>query len=231
MDRAGGERSEGVERRGDMRERNGRESVETVLDAFMASEPEPSGAVLREWIRRYPYYERELTDFAVGWILMDTLPPDPDTEEPDEETLIRRGRTMIEALLPGKDEQLPGEERRSFAGLLGEAKDLGLTMHELANVTRLSPALVAKLDQRLIRAATVPTEVLGDLARAIQRTPEEVLEHLRREPVLPAALEHKAEEAPTVPDQQDFFDAVRGDRRLDDERRRRLLSLARPDAG
>jgi transcriptional regulator with XRE-family HTH domain len=215
-----------------MSERNGRESVEAVLDAFMASEPDPSGAVLREWIRRYPYYERELTDFAVGWILMDTLPPDPDTEEPDEEALMRRGTTIIEDLLPGEeDEQLSREEHRSFVGLLGEAKDLGLTMYELANVTGLSAALVAKLDQRLIRAATVPTEVLGDLARAIQRTTEEVLDHLRREPVLPTALEHKAEVAPAVPDQQDFFDAVRGDRGLDDERRRRLLSLARPNAG
>ena len=214
-----------------MSERNGRESVEVVLNALMASEPEPSSNTLREWIHRYPYYERELTDFVAAWILMDTLPPDPDTEEPDEEALMRRGTAMIEALLPGKDKQSPRESHRPFAGLLGEAKTLGLTMHELANVTRLSPALVAKLDQRLIRADTVPTEVLGDLARVIQRTTEEVLVHLRREPMLPAALEYKAEEAPAVPDQQDFFDAVRGDRGLDDERRRRLLSLARPDAG
>ena len=214
-----------------MSERNGRESVETVLDAFMSSEPEPSGAVLREWIHRYPYYERELTDLAVGWLLMDTLPPDPDTEESDEEALMRRGTIIIEDLLRGEDEQLSGEEHRSFMGLLGEAKALDLTMHELANVTRLSPALIAKLDQRLIRATTVPVEVLRDLAGVLQRTTEEVLGHLRREPVLPAALEHKAEEAPAVPDQQDFFDAVHRDRALDDERRQRLLSLARPDAG
>ena len=213
-----------------MSERTGGESVEVVLDAFMASEPEPSTTALRGWIGRYPYYERELTDFVAAWILMDTLPPDPNTEEPDEEALMERGTTMIDALLPERDEQFPGEERRPFAGLLGEASNLGLTMHDFANVTGLSPALVAKLDQRLIRSTTVPTEVLRRLAGAIQRTTEEVLDHLRREPVVPAALEHKADEAPAVPDRQDFFDAVRADRGLDDEDRRRLLSLARPDA-
>lgn len=214
-----------------MSERDGRESVETVLDAFVSSEPEPNTTALQRWIVRYPYYERELTDFAAAWILMDTLPPDPDTEEADEEALMGQGQAVLDAMFPGEDEPSPRGEGRSFAGLLGEASNLGLTMHELANVTGLSPALVAKLDQRLIRVATVPEEVLGRLAEAIQRATEEILGHLRREPVVPAAMEHKADEAPAVPDQQDFSDAVRGDRGLDDEQRRRLLSLTRPDVG
>lgn len=214
-----------------MSERNRRESVEVVLDAFMASEPEPNGATLREWIRRYPDYERELTDFAVGWILMETLPPDPNTKEPDEEALAGRGTVLIEGLLAEEDKQRVEQEQRPFVGLLNEARDLGLTMHELAHVTGLSPALVAKLDQRLIRFTTLPKEVLRDVARAVRRTAEEVANYLSLEPALPPGLEYKAEDAPAVPEQQDFFDAVREDRGLDEERRRRLLSLPRPDAG
>ncbi len=214
-----------------MNERNGRETVEDVLDAFMAAEPEPSGAVLREWIRRYPRYERELTDFAFGWILTENLPPDPTSEEPEEEALARRGRAIIEALLPEKEQGRAEEGRQPLAGLLAEGKTLGLSMHQLAEITGLSPALVAKLDQRLVRFVTVPREVVGDLARAIKQTADEVSGYLRREPVLPPGLEYKADEAPSLPEQQDFFDAVRQDRGLDEERRRRLLSLPRPDAG
>lgn len=214
-----------------MSERNGRQTVEDVLDAFMAAEPEPSGAVLREWIRRYPGYERELTDFAFGWILAENLPPDPDVEDPDEETLALRGRTIIDALLPEEEQERAEEVRRPLVGLLSEGKAFGFSMHELAEVTGLSPALVAKLDQRLVRFASVPREVVGDLAKAIKQSADDVSGYLRRWPVLPAGLEHKADTTPSLPEQQDFFDAVRQDRGLDEERRRRLLSLPRPDAG
>lgn len=214
-----------------MSERNGRESVETVLDAFVSSEPEAGTVALQKWIVRYPYYERELTDFAAAWLLMDTLPADPDTEETDEQALIEQGQAVIDAVFPGEEVPLSGGERRPFAGLMDEASNLGITMHEFASVTGLSPALVAKLDQRLIRAATVPDEVLRRLAETIQRSTEEILSHLRLEPFVPAAMEYKADEVPTVPDQQDFFDAVRSDRGLGDEQRRQLLSLARSDIG
>ena len=214
-----------------MSERNRRENVETVLDAFVSSGPEPGTVALQRWIVRYPYYERELTDFAAAWILMDTLPPDPDTEEKDEQALIERGQAIIDAVFSGDEVPSSVGEERPLAGLMDEASNLGITMHEFASVTGLSPALVAKLDQRLIRAVTVPDEVLRRLAAPIRRSAEEIMSHLHREPVVPAAMEYKADKAPTVPDQQDFFDAVRGDRGLGDEQRRRLLSLARSDIG
>lgn len=214
-----------------MSERNGQESVETVLDAFVSSEPDPSTTALQRWIVRYPNYERELTDFAAAWILMDTLPPAPGTEKTDEEALVERGQAVIDTVFPKEEQPAPGGERHPLVGLLDEASGLGLTMHELADVTGLSPALVAKLDQRLIRVATVPNDVLRRLAEAVRRSTGEILVHLHREPVVPGAMEHKADEAPTVPERQNFFDAVRLDRGLGDEQRRWLLSLARPDIG
>jgi type I restriction enzyme R subunit len=41
--------------------------LENILDAYAASEPGPSRATLAEWIREYPQFARELTEFTASW--------------------------------------------------------------------------------------------------------------------------------------------------------------------
>ena len=72
--------------------------LEDVLDAFVASDVNPNEA-LGEWIQRYPEYEQELTEFVVSWSLMKSLPPAPDAEEVDEDTLVLRGMSIVQNLL------------------------------------------------------------------------------------------------------------------------------------
>ena len=50
-------------------------NLEDVLDAYVSEVQTPSHAALVEWIRRYPQFAQELTDFTVAWIRMETLPP------------------------------------------------------------------------------------------------------------------------------------------------------------
>lgn len=201
-----------------MNQHNGREKLEDVLNYYTASVSEPSRAVLWEWIQRYPHYERELTEFTVSWTLMENLPMHPEAKEANEETLVRRGMSVVEQLLP---------EDQPLAGLLSESKAQGLSLHELADATGLSPALVAKLDRRLIRLTTIPGEKIEALARTIRRVPEEVVSYLQGQPQFLAGAQYHAEEAPKLPEQQDFFEAVQEDRGLSEDRRRHLLALKR----
>jgi hypothetical protein len=55
--------------------------LEDVLDAYLASVDEPSSGALAEWIRRFPDYSQELTEFAAAWALMEALPLDPGNVE------------------------------------------------------------------------------------------------------------------------------------------------------
>lgn len=50
------------------------ETLEDVLDAYVASITVPSQQALKEWIRRYPHYRRELLEFTVSWTKMEHLP-------------------------------------------------------------------------------------------------------------------------------------------------------------
>jgi hypothetical protein len=55
-----------------------------------------------------------------------------------------------------------------------------------------------------------------------------VAQYLQQSPSFAASASYRAEEAPTLPTTQDFFDAVRQDPTLDQERRAALLRLHPP---
>ena len=59
-----------------MNEPSGLGRLEDVLDAYVASDVGPNSP-LDEWLRSYPEFEREITDFAASWSLMKSLPPAP----------------------------------------------------------------------------------------------------------------------------------------------------------
>jgi hypothetical protein len=41
--------------------------LDSILEEFVASLHEPDHAQLTEWVKRYPQYEQQLTDFAANW--------------------------------------------------------------------------------------------------------------------------------------------------------------------
>jgi hypothetical protein len=213
-----------MERREDMNEHAGRESVDDVLNAYVASSAGPSYEALTEWIRSYPHFERELTEFTVGWSLNETLPQAEQPEEVDEDTLVLRGMSVVQGIL-NKEEWTAVDRRRPFAGLLKEGKACGLSIHKLAEATRLSAVLVRKLDRRLIVFASIPTKAIAVLAQAVARGKEEVADYLRGQPMLPHGASYKAEEAPKLSEPEDFFEAVREDKTFPEEWRRDWLSL------
>ncbi len=207
-----------------MNEHAGRETVEDVLNAYVAYSSGPSYEALTEWIRRYPHFERELTEFTVGWSLSETLPSADQLEGVDEDTLVLRGMSVVQGIL-NREEWQPADKQTPFAGLLKEGKARGLSIHGLAKATRLSAALVRKLDRRLIVFASIPTKAIDVLARAVARGKDEVASYLRRQRVLPDGASYKAEEAPKLSEAEDFFEAVRTDETLPEEWRHHWLAL------
>lgn len=207
-----------------MNEHTRRETVDDVLNAYVASSSRPSYKSLTKWIRRYPHFERELTEFTVGWSLNETLPSVDEPEEVDEDTLVLRGMSVVQGIL-NNEEWTSADKQPPFAGLLKEGKERGLSIHKLAAATRLSAALVRKLDRRLIVFGSIPAKAIDVLAQAIARGKDEVADYLRGQPVLPAGASYKAEEVPELSDAEDFFVAVRTDETLYEEWRRDWLSL------
>ena len=203
---------------------NDLERLEDVLDAYVASDHGPY-ASLDDWITRYPQYEQELTEFAISWGLMESLPPSPDADEVNEDTLVLRGMSVFQNLLHDQSLESGSAPVPPFESLLTEGRTHGLEPLQLAHVARLGAILLRKLDRRLIYYASIPRDAVRGLAEAIQSDEASVSAYLQQDPVLALATEHRSERAPVVGDRENFFDAVRADSTISPEDAARWLEL------
>ena len=205
---------------------NSPDRLEDVLDAYVASDNGPD-ASLDDWIRRYPQYEQELTEFAISWSLMRALPPSPDAEEVNESTLVLRGMSVVQNLLHGHSLESPPVSVGSFESLMAEGRANGLEPRQLAQISRLGVSLLRKLDRRLIRYASIPRAAIRGIAEAMRSDEENVSAYLQQSPALAAATEHRSEQAPALAEPEDFFDAVRADPTISPEDAAHWLEIQR----
>lgn len=109
--------------------------------------------------------------------------------------------------------------------ILSRARRLGLDAPDLADATGLSVVLVTKLDRRLIDYGSIPEKIFEVLANALHAATAQVTEYLRQPPALAMGARFRADENPKIPEPQNFFDAVRSDKSISEQRRVELLSL------
>lgn len=210
-----------------MDKQNQTPTANDVLDAYVEAVKEPNHADLVGWIRRFPQYERELTDFTVSWSRIAHLPPS-DVVQVDEETLVLRGMSIVRNLVHAHQQGAVAAQVKvpTISGLLIEGGRVGLKLRSLADAVGMSPALVRGIDRRLIRPTSIPDEVFQAFARALRCAPEAVARYLDGPPRFATGAQHRADETPALAEQRDFFAAVRDDTSLSDERRVRWLALA-----
>lgn len=233
--------------------------LEDVLEAYAASDSGPSRAALTEWTTRYPEFARELTAFTARWQLLAwTADVEPAAEAgelaAEDEQLVLRGMSAAQAAFygalarrqaAGRQDGAPSIQDTArpephggdapanvpIANLVRDAQQRGLAADALAERVGLSSVLLRKLDRRLIAPASIPLQVLADLAGALGRSLAAVRAYVERPPAFAAGAQHRANQPPALPTtREDFFAAVRQDLSLDDSRRRALLALPRPEA-
>lgn len=187
-----------------------KEMLEDILDAYVASGVGPNSP-LEEWTRRYPEFEREIIEFAASWSLMTWLPPAPNAEEVNEETLVLRGMSVVQNVLHRQSAESSPGSVAPFESLIVEGQERGFAPRKLAHAVGLGDSLVRKLDRRLIAFATIPEELINRLAGVIEREASSITAYLQQEPTLAARTEHRSEQAPKLAAQENFFDAVRSD--------------------
>ena len=205
--------------------------LEDVLTDYVASEPRLSHAVLQKWIRLYPEFTKELTEFTVNWELMEHLPPVSDPKLQDKNTLVLRAMSIVTDRLYKRRQQRQAEEAKQtveaeITDLVAEGTLRGLNVHTMADRCNLSVPLLMKISRRFIVFAGIPKQVIEWISGAIGRTVDEVNTYLQGPMMIPEGVKFRAKSSPKLPEkQEDFFDVVRKDTTLDDVRRAALLSL------
>ena len=203
-------------------------SLESVLlDFHIDSGEAPRPAVLESYCKTYPQFARELTDYALAWLVDEALA----TSEPVAEAAAHESSPLVSRAIsrmydrireredaketvarePGATagnpfQALPYPRKRALCGQLG-----------------IDMPLLAKFQNRLIDPDSVPRAFLERFAQSLGDTTESFLSHLRMPCMANAAADFKAEGKPAVgPEKQRFEDAVRASS-LDEQSKQVLL--------
>jgi len=177
-------------------------------------------AVLSEFMRLYPHTAAALEDFAATESLVkNSLEVEGGTESEksgEEEAIVRRGMETAARLLAARRAPHAPEASAPVAGLKKEVEAHGLTIQALASATRLSVPLLVKLDRRLIRFASIPRQAIERIGAELGRSFEAVAAYLQGDPQFASQASFRADAAPRMPSQQDFFEAVETDLTMDE---------------
>jgi transcriptional regulator with XRE-family HTH domain len=201
-----------------MNETNPLDSLEVVLDRFLESTSVDDPGQLKEWIRRYPQYGRELTELALSRLEMELHDADEEghTEDPG---LIERGMEIMRRKMQ-REETAAAAMPLPIRDLLDEAAAHGLTARDLARDLRVTVAMVTRLSRRLIRFASIPHQLLEELGQLLKRDVASITAYLQLPPTLAAGAQYKSEKPPEVGQAVDFYDALEADTGLPVEYRR-----------
>lgn len=199
--------------------------LESVLLEFRAEARAPRPAILDTYCKRYPQFARELTDYAVEWLIDEAL----ETAQPaaaaatESNPLVSRAISRLYNRIRERDTTAgpstaqASQARNPFEGLAPARK------RTICNELGIDMPLFAKLQNRLIQPETVPRAFVERLARSVQATADSLLGYLRLPAMANVAADFKAEGKPSVNQQkQRFADAVRASS-LDDKQKHALL--------
>lgn len=179
------------------------ETFEDILDAIMLQEAEPSHQALMRWAARYPEHRDELARFFATWAVQKDEPKEATVDE------ARVGHRLVSHALNILHRQEAARVRTesAVAERLSDAiTSRGVSEEGFAACCGLDASIVAKLDRRLIRIASIPRKCLERIAAALHCGIEAVRSMLAGDPI--SLQSYKARGRPAIK-VEDFLDAVR----------------------
>jgi len=213
-----------------MNKPSGPELLDEILDAYVAAAQIPNREVLREWIKKYPHYERELTDFTVAWIQMEET-SSANRGKPDIDHLVLKAISTVQNLYNDNESEKTSSQinNNSIEKLVAEAEVQGISQDQFAAQLKLSVNLLWKFDRHLIQYSSIPVELIENVAGVLQRGLQIVAEYFQRPPILAVNARYKAKRQPHVSKPTNFFDEVRNDTDLSNEDRAYWLAFEPPN--
>jgi len=198
-----------------MNEEQKLESVDDVLDAFAAVVDDPEQ--LKEWTGRYPQFGRELTEFALHHTMAE-YGPEPDVSPDEDHAFMARAMSIVGSIL-GEQATVSVAAQAPLKDLLTEGKARGLNARGLARTLRVTPAMITRLNRRMVRYASIPRQLVLSFAQALERDVGEIAAYLQAPPTLALGANYKSEGVPVLGEPQDFYDALFADEELDEDDR------------
>jgi hypothetical protein len=199
-----------------------------VLYAYAVAGPVADPERLDAFVRRYPQYAAELTEFAIDLLFEQPAAEHTELAEQDDDAVspavaraISHFHNVLYELEKAADVRAPDAVAANpFAELTRDR------FRMLAKALNANTAFLMKLRDRLIEPETVLARLgfCRKLAELLPASLDVVKAHFRAAPTLSSAERYKAEQKPAAVKRESFEDAVRGSD-LSAEQQRYLLGL------
>ena len=197
---------------------------------------------ISDYVRRYPQYARELVEYALAFSAVHADQPAPDvrpaaTLSPAAQRALAFVREQHAAYAAGAAASAtPAPAAEGAAQTPAEALDslfkrglaVGYPPQRLFGELGLSADLGAKLEARLIAAATIPRTLIERLAALLQTSADAVQAYLASTRPEPTGAQLYLAERPPEYSQQSFLDAVEHST-LSEDQKHAWAEIARRD--
>jgi hypothetical protein len=175
---------------------------EIMLEFAEAFEQSHTPLVVRDWMERYPEQARTIAQMASEA----QFPVPSGNPTPSLERIRQIG---LDALRARKMATTPTSP--VLKSLLDAAFTQGFDAAGAAATLEIPFGVFVKLHRRLISPDSVPAAFLSRLADTVGRTVDDVSMYLRQPPTLAVGASYRADETPTVGEQESFAEALRSD--------------------
>jgi hypothetical protein len=203
-------------------------SLESVLlDFHIDSGEAPQPAILESYCKSYPQFARELTDYALTWLVDNALA----TSEPVFEAAANESSPLVSRAISRLYDRIRQREAGKEAVARAQDSPAGNPFQALPVRRKralcaqlgIDMTLFAKLQNRLIDPDTMPRRFLGRLSDALEATIEDLLSHLRLPGMANAAADFKAEAKPSAAPRKESFEAAVRASSVDEKQKETLL--------
>ncbi len=167
-------------------------------DDRSSRQPKP----LKEWVKAHPTQAQDLMTWASAEPIF-RVAEERNAYSVSAERAQALGASVLTELR-AKMEATP----RPLHSLVVAAKEKGLNVKTLAQRIGIGVTLIAKLQDRLLIANSVPNALVERLSEALDVTAEQIRAYLQLPPQLAKGAMYKSADVPAVGEQQDFGKAI-----------------------
>lgn len=202
-------------------------SARDVLYEFALAKDRPDADLLEEFIRRYPQFAEELTDFAVSVALeiyVDGLEPIVSLNQNVSPVVSRAMSRFHNRLFEVKREATEKGQARTELPLNPFSALDRVAIRKFARDLNASNLFVMKLRDRQIKGDTISKGFCRCVSEKLGVPVNILAAHFAAEPTVHSASRHKSEDKPSAQPKQTFEEAVRSSE-LTEGQQRYLLSL------
>lgn len=195
-------------------------TLDDVLHEFSLSADRPTRELLDEFVRLYPDYTRELTEFAAEWAFETRVIGEAE-QPPAHDNLVSIATSrFLNRLHQLKKERSEAPSQNAIASLSKQ------DFRALVARMDLSIPFLTKLRDGMIYADTLPPAFCDELGRGLNMPPAAVIASLPRQAEIRSGARFKADGKPTAEEPETFEEAVRSSG-LTREQQARLIAMIR----